>query len=90
MPEPSRQSARRSPIVTSRIAVDDIVLVADGTGVFYGLIRGRTTTGFLVSPLEKLGERRRVRADAVADHWGRAERPRTVSALQLDLGLPDL
>jgi hypothetical protein len=66
------------------------VLVADGTGVFYALVQGRTPAGgFLVSPLEKLGERRRVRVGEVVDHWGRAERAAAVSAQQLQLGLPD-
>lgn len=85
MPRP-----RRPAIVTTRITVDDIVLVADGTGVYYARVQGRTPAGFLVSPLEKLGERRRIRAGAIADHWSRAERAASVSALQLQLGLPDV
>lgn len=81
--------SRRSPIQTSRVAVEDIVLIADGTGVHLAVVRRRDGDRLVVSPVTRLAERRPARLGDVTDHWHHAERSKLVSAEQLQLGLPD-
>ncbi|CAB4860427.1 unannotated protein [freshwater metagenome] len=54
----------------------DIVRVSVRGRLFHGVVRGTTSSGLEVDPIEKGISYRQVKARDVLEHWGRRGRPR--------------